>query len=88
MVEGLPTIVLAPLAYFMIPDGADDARFLTEDEKATVRARTARQTGLKDVAKKIQWKDVYPPLLDYKIWLSGVSGCCPASGPLSIHHGG
>ena len=33
LVEGLPTICMAPVAYFFLPDTPDKARFLTEEEK-------------------------------------------------------
>lgn len=33
LVEGLPTICMAPIAYFFFPDTPDKARFLNEEEK-------------------------------------------------------
>ena len=33
IVEGLPTLCMAPVAYFFLPDTPDKARFLTEEEK-------------------------------------------------------
>lgn len=45
LVEGLPTILLAPIAFFFIPDSPDNARFLSVEEKATARSRAVRQTG-------------------------------------------
>ena len=37
LVEGLPTICMAPVAYFFLPDTPDKARFLTEEEKVDDR---------------------------------------------------
>ena len=37
IVEGLPTVCMAPIAYFFLPDTPDKARFLTEDEKVGER---------------------------------------------------
>ena len=37
IVEGLPTLCMAPVAYFFLPDAPDKARFLTEEEKVGER---------------------------------------------------
>ncbi|MCJ1466299.1 hypothetical protein MMC07_004918 [Pseudocyphellaria aurata] len=39
LVEGLPTILMAPVAFFVLPDSPDTARFLNENEKRIARAR-------------------------------------------------
>lgn len=45
LVEGLPTICMAPVAYFFIPDSPDRARFPTLEEKEITKARAIRETG-------------------------------------------
>lgn len=45
LVEGLPTIVMAVVVYFKIPDSPDTAKFLTEEERQVACARTMMQTG-------------------------------------------
>ncbi|ERS97938.1 MFS transporter [Sporothrix schenckii 1099-18] len=45
LVEGLPTIVMAVVIFFTLPDSPDTARFLTEEERVVARARTIMQTG-------------------------------------------
>ena len=45
LVEGLPATVLAPIAYFFIPDSPDRAKSLNLNEKTIARARAVRQTG-------------------------------------------
>ncbi|KAG8528505.1 uncharacterized protein KY384_007423 [Bacidia gigantensis] len=48
LVEGLPTILMVPFAFFFIPDSPSKARFLNSKEKAIVRSRAVRQTGTVD----------------------------------------
>lgn len=61
LVEGLPTICMAPVAYFFLPDSPDKARFLTEEEKvgggflrksttdADIRKLIAKARGVRQV---------------------------------------
>ena len=51
LVEGLPTICMAPVAYIFFPDTPDKARFLTEEEK--VGARFLRKNAIADDALKL-----------------------------------
>jgi ACS family tartrate transporter-like MFS transporter len=43
ILEGLPAIVLGIAAYLALPNGPDEARFLTPDEKRWLRAELARE---------------------------------------------
>ena len=73
LVEGIPTILMAPVAFFFLPDSPDKARFLNEEEKAIARARLVRQVGTPE--KRIGglvWKDVGLTLLDAKAWFTAV----------------
>ena len=74
LVEGLPTILMAPVAYLFLPDSPDKARFLSDEEKRVVKARAVRQVGKVDRIGNVVWKDVMPTLLDAKCWLIAVSG--------------
>lgn len=74
LVEGLPGLLLAVVAFFYLPDSPDKARFLTEEEKLIAKARGVRQVG--DVEKRVGgvvWKDVAAALLDAKCWFTAVS---------------
>lgn len=75
LVEGLPTIVMAPVAFFFLPDSPDQARFLNAEEKEVARARGVRQVG-KAGAKRvggIDFKETAKAFLDYKPWFTAVS---------------
>ena len=73
LVEGLPTILMAPVAWYFLPDSPDKARFLTEEEKAVAKARGVRQAGTANRVGGIDWKEVVLALKDPKCWITAVS---------------
>jgi len=73
LVEGLPTILAAPVAFFFLPDSPVHARFLTEEEKTIARARGVRQTGEAEKPRGVVVKDIGRTLLDAKAWFTAVS---------------
>jgi len=72
LVEGLPTIAMAAVAFFFLPDSPEKARFLTEEEKVVAKARGVRQAGSSKRIGGIVWKDIGATLLDPKAWLTGL----------------
>ncbi|KAF3910959.1 hypothetical protein AA313_de0200207 [Arthrobotrys entomopaga] len=72
LVEGIPTILGAFLAFFFLPDSPPAARFLTEDEKAIAKARVLRQTGQEERPEGIVWKDILLTLGDPKAWFTAL----------------
>ena len=73
LVEGIPTILAAPLAFFFLPDSPTTARFLSEEEKQVARARVIRQHGHDSEDHKISFKEIGQTLLDAKAWFTAVS---------------
>jgi hypothetical protein len=73
LVEGLPTIVMAAVAWFFLPDSPEKARFLNEDEKLVVKARGVRQAGAQTRVGGANWKEFGQGLVDPKGWILGVS---------------
>ena len=73
LVEGLPTILMAPVAFFVLPDSPDTARFLNEDEKRIARARNLRRIGEAQRVSGVVWKDMGAAIYDLKSWLLAVS---------------
>lgn len=45
IIEAIPPLVLSVIVWFALPDSAESARFLTEDEKTLARYRALRATG-------------------------------------------
>ena len=72
LVEGLPTILLAPVAFFFIPDSPDEARFLNVEEKAIAKARAIRQTGTSERIGNVNLKQIAQTLFDVKAWCYAV----------------
>ena len=79
LVEGLPTILMAPIAYFFVADSPDKARFLTNEEQAIARARAVRQTGTSDRLGGVDVGQVLRTLVDPKAWCTAVSGPYPSN---------
>ncbi|KAL1966335.1 hypothetical protein VTN77DRAFT_4688 [Rasamsonia byssochlamydoides] len=72
LVEGLPTLLAVPLAWFGLPDSPAEAKFLTEEEKEVARARGLRRTGEEHQSRGIVWKDIGMTLLDAKAWFTAL----------------
>jgi len=73
LVEGLPTILMAGVAFFFLPDSPHQARFLTEDEKRIALARGVRQVGHADGrVGGIDMKDIALTFLDFKPWFTAL----------------
>lgn len=71
LVEGIPSICLAFVAFFFLPDSPDTAKFLTEEEKQVTRARAIQQTGAegKERVGHVNLKEVFAALADIKTWI-------------------
>ncbi|KAI0443254.1 major facilitator superfamily domain-containing protein [Xylaria telfairii] len=71
LVEGLPTLLLATIAFFFIPDSPEKARFLDAEEKEIVKSRAMRQVGTDANARigTFHLRDLGAVLLDWKAWL-------------------
>ena len=72
LVEGLPTILLAPIAFYFIPDSPDNARFINGEEKAIAKSRAVRQTGTSERIGGIDLKQFAQTFYDAKAWCYAV----------------
>jgi hypothetical protein len=57
--------------YFFLPDFPEEAKFLTPNERAAVKARLAADVGHSAHDKKYTWRDTLGVFKDYKIILGG-----------------
>ena len=74
LVEGLATVIMAPVAYFFIPDSPDKAKFLDHEEKEIVKSRALRQVGTEPGSRigRLNGKEFLLTLMDYKAWFVAV----------------
>ncbi|KAI5293592.1 hypothetical protein KEM52_005395 [Ascosphaera acerosa] len=72
LVEGALTCLVAPLAFFGLPDSAASARFLTDEERAVARARALQRTGDDGDApdRRIDWRETARTLMSVRPWLT------------------
>lgn len=68
LVEGLPGVVMAVVVWFFLPDCAEKARFLNEEQRAIARARSVRQVGNFENTRVtgIKWHQIWETLCDAK----------------------
>ncbi|KAH7091054.1 major facilitator superfamily domain-containing protein [Paraphoma chrysanthemicola] len=72
LVEGLPTVCMAVVAWYFLPDSPEQASFLTEEEKEVARKRGVVQAGAGTRVGGIDWKELGDGLLDVKGWILGL----------------
>ncbi|KAK9234432.1 major facilitator superfamily domain-containing protein [Lipomyces kononenkoae] len=74
LVEGIPSIILAFVVFFFLPDSPEKSRFLTQEEKGVAKARAIRQVGEEGSTRLggISFKDAGVALMDPKNWLTAL----------------
>ncbi|KAK0610913.1 major facilitator superfamily domain-containing protein [Immersiella caudata] len=71
ILEGLLTFVIGIIFLFTFPSFPEDTKWLTEEERAYVKARLEADQGANAAERKITFRDVITVMKDYKIWLGG-----------------
>jgi len=72
LVEGLPSIVMGVVVFFLLPDAPETASFLTPEEKVIAKSRGVRQVGDTVRVGHIVWRDVWLAILDVKNLLTAL----------------
>jgi len=65
------TVACAIVAFFVIADFPEDAKWLSDDERAFVKARLAEDIGDSQLDARPTWRDVFDVVKDFKVILSG-----------------
>lgn len=85
IVEGVPSVLLAFVAFKYMPDSADTAHFLNEEEKQVAKTRALQQTGNEGAARigHVNLKEAFLALKDIKTWIPPLMyfSCNGASDP-------
>ncbi|PKY02320.1 MFS transporter [Aspergillus campestris IBT 28561] len=71
IIEGVMTCVVGIVAFFVVCDFPEDAKWLTEEERDFVRAKLAADTGEAAAHKSLGLRDVLAVFKDYKIFIGG-----------------
>lgn len=79
IIEGIPPLILSVVVFFMLPDSTDNAKFLTEEEKAVARARALRATGHEETGTSkghdlghIDWGDAFGAFKTPQVWVQAL----------------
>ena len=75
LVEGSPTIMLAVLAYFVLPSRPNACRFLDARQNAIVSSRALKARGVEE-DRKLNFKQIFAAFYDYKDHLSAIIIFC------------
>jgi hypothetical protein len=73
VIEGLATVVIGVLSFFILQDFPDTAKFLTEAERTVVIRRLQTDDQFSAAGETLRWKYIFQSLLDWKTWVG--SGC-------------
>ncbi|KAI1085807.1 MFS general substrate transporter [Whalleya microplaca] len=71
ILEGTLTCVVAFIFFFIFPSFPEDAKWLTEEERAYVKARLQADQGHNAAERKLSFRDALTVMKDYRIWLGG-----------------
>ena len=76
LVEGFPSIIVAILAWFQIPDSPNTARFLTQRGKRIAHQRLGKdrssRNGVRSKHSKLDWREIREALMDLNCWITAV----------------
>lgn len=86
VVEGVPTVLMAPVVWFFLPDSPHKARFLSEGEREVAVRREVRQVGTVERVGGLNFKDAWGTFKDPKAWLQALMyfSCNTAYGSLPV----
>ncbi|OTB01996.1 hypothetical protein M426DRAFT_63118 [Hypoxylon sp. CI-4A] len=69
IIEGLPSIVLGVISFFLLPNDIDHAYFLTPEEKKFATSRHLRHYGVTKSALLFSKNDMLAAFKDWKVWM-------------------
>jgi MFS family permease len=72
ILEGSLTFIVGIIFCFTFPSFPEQAEWLTEDERAYIKARLQADQGRNAAERDISFRDVLTVMRDYKIWLGGL----------------
>lgn len=76
IIEGAITVAFSAIMYFFISDFPEEAKFLTENERAFMKAKLALDVGDSSIDVKLDFRAVLTVFKEWKIWISGLIYFC------------
>ncbi|EOO03014.1 putative high-affinity nicotinic acid transporter protein [Phaeoacremonium minimum UCRPA7] len=68
IIEGIPSVLLGVLVFFLLPNDIEHAYFLSDAEKKMLVARHSREYGMTTSAREFSKKDMNKAFRDWKVW--------------------
>ncbi|CAM1509126.1 Fc.00g028650.m01.CDS01 [Cosmosporella sp. VM-42] len=68
IIEGIPSFVVGVVTYFVLPNDAETASFLSEEEKELMRRRHEREYGNTKSSQEFSKRDMMCAFKDWKVW--------------------
>lgn len=69
IIEGLPTVLLGVVTFFLLPNDAASASFLSDEEKRLMVERRGREYGNTSSAQEFSREDMWKAFKDWKVWV-------------------
>ncbi|KAK3317879.1 DNA-repair protein rad2 [Cercophora scortea] len=69
IIEGLPTVCLGVISFFLLPNDAESAYFLNESEKKMMVVRHSRSYGMTTSAREFSKDDMRKAFGDWRVWV-------------------
>lgn len=76
LLEGFPSVIIAVVAWNIIPDGPAQASYLTKRERKVARLRLRRQKDTTTEKRGLKWKEVLQTIADPKSYLTAFMFFC------------
>ncbi|KAL5531265.1 hypothetical protein ACEPAG_4142 [Sanghuangporus baumii] len=81
ILEGLLSVVIGAISFFVIQDFPDTARFLSDKERVAVISRLQNDGMFSAGGEEARWKYIWDSVIDWKTWV-GMILYTGANGPL------
>ena len=69
ILEGLLSVIVGFISFFVIQDFPDTARFLTEEERVVVISRLQNDGMFSAGGEVARWKYIWDSIIDWKTWV-------------------
>jgi hypothetical protein len=76
LINGIPTIVTGVVAPFILPNSPETAKFLTPEERESLRIIRQREVGQTASSQLMNKKDAIDALKDWKTWVISSGQYC------------